>query len=70
VTGRSRLCRCCEGPSTGPYCQPCHDHAVRHASLVAAVIRELWGDAGLTSYEVTLRARRLAAKRTTTRRTA
>jgi hypothetical protein len=67
---RRRFCRCCEGPSTGPYCEPCRDHAVRHANLVAAVIRQLWGESGLTSYQVTLRARRLAAKRATNRRTA
>lgn len=71
MTGqRARFCRCCEGPASGPYCDPCHDHAVRHARLVADTITALWGSDGLQRYQIELRRRRLAASRTPSRRTA
>lgn len=70
MTRRPRSCRCCRGPSAGPYCQPCVQHAATYARVTADIIAALWGHDGVHRYETELRARRLAAKRTTTRRTA
>lgn len=68
---RARCCRCCGTLiDAGHRCPGCHQATVAHARLVADTIRELWGEQGLTQYQVALRARRLTASRTPSRRTA
>jgi hypothetical protein len=70
MSPRLRPCRCCTRPTPTPYCPACHWHNVTHARLVAGTIRELWGEDGLRPYQATLRATRLSARPTTSRKTA
>ena len=72
MTGRARrrICRCCGDPAESSYCCPCGARHVKHARVVLFIIRALWGSAGVAQYQTALAARRLAARRTPTRRAA
>jgi predicted amidophosphoribosyltransferase len=70
VTRRRTACRCCGQPADSTYCARCGTENTRHATTVRAAILATFGTDGLTRYQTTLRAQRLAAKRATTRRTA
>ncbi len=64
MTRRFTTCKCCGGFSASAYCDGCGAHHVQRAAVVQAVIRALWGSAGLTQYETEVRGRRLATRRT------
>jgi len=65
VTRRFTTCKCCGGLTSSAYCDRCGAHHTHHAALVQAVIRALWGSAGLTQYQTEMRGRRLAKQRAT-----
>lgn len=67
---RFTTCRCCGGFASSSYCAGCGDHHARRLAVTQATVAALWGADGVTRFRTELRARRLSARRTTTRRTA
>ena len=70
MTRRFTTCKCCGGFASSSLCDSCGDHHARRLAVAQAAVLALWGADGVTRFKTELRARRLGARRTTTRRTA
>jgi hypothetical protein len=63
-------CRCCGTLCASAYCDGCGAHHTQRIAVAEAAVAAIWGTAGLTRFKTELRVRRIAGRRTTTRRTA
>jgi recombinational DNA repair protein RecR len=70
MTRRFTTCRCCGGFAASAYCDNCSARHAQRIAVAQAAVAALWGADGVARFKAELRARRLSARRTTTRRTA
>jgi hypothetical protein len=63
MTRRSAWCPCCHQSTAHNFCESCALERARHDGTVAAVVRRLFGSAGLEHFQAAMRTERIAGSR-------